>query len=102
MPAETSPAAISDAPEISTRVLQCALFYVSDHFGADTVEQLAGHAGLTTAELRNPSRWISFQQFGTILQHLYELVGTEDRFKEVCAYRVSDAYGAIRYVFAAA
>jgi signal transduction histidine kinase len=102
MPTEPSSAVHSDAPEISTRVLQCPVLYLSDHFSTDVIDHVASAAGLSLAELKHPSRWISFQQFGVILQEVHNILGTEERFREACAYKINEAWGPLRYVLGAA
>lgn len=102
MPTESSSPVLSDAPEISTRVLQCPVLYLSDNFNSDVIHQVASAAGLSVADLKHPSRWISFQQFGVILQEVQAILGTEERFREACAYKINEAWGPLRYVLGAA
>jgi signal transduction histidine kinase len=90
--------AIADA---SMRVLWCPARYVADIHGEDAVEQLARSCDVEVQDFWDRSRWISMEAIARFFDCLLEIVGSEEKVAEACAYRMREAYEPIRHVLAA-
>jgi signal transduction histidine kinase len=97
-----APRAPEERPaELNSRVLWCAATFVRDIHGEETLRRVAKRAGLTIAELDDPSQWLAYRQMGLFFEGVRELVDDDDAFKEACIHRLNEAYGPIRYLLMA-
>lgn len=89
-----------DSPaELKLRILYPLVHWVRDTHGQVALEAGARGAGLTPNALVAGNAWASTVQVEAFCQHVWELCGADEAaFREVCAYRLREAYGPLRYL----
>ncbi len=65
-------------------------------------ERLTAGTGVSPDAFDRRSAWVSLETFETLLARARAMMPDDDAFMRACAYRFSEAYGAIRYVLWAA
>lgn len=94
----TPPAAQTPrADDFSAKIMQPVIGYVQQHFGAAALATLIESAGCTAADLEM-TRWLPLGKCEALLSRARELLGTEERFLEACAYKMKEGYGPILWV----
>lgn len=84
--------------DYNTRILRPLAMYVAEKFGTNTLTEVAAAGGVADEILDGRSYWVSISQFEAILIAARKLMSSDDEYKLACAYRIAEAYGAIRYV----
>lgn len=87
--------------DYNLRILRSLALYLQDHFDAKTLSEVAAAGGLTVGQLGDASQWVSAPQFERLLIAARAVVGSDDLFKQACAYHLAEAYGALRFALRA-
>ncbi len=82
-------------------LLQSPARFVREKHGIETLERIAGRAGLLPADLDGKSNWGSLEQVETFLAGVRELVEDDEAFKAACAYHLKESFGAVRFLIMA-
>lgn len=72
--------------------------YLREHHGAEALARVCASGGVRPEMLDGRSRWVSTAQFEAILEAARAELGSDEGFKQACAYRLGEAYGAMRFV----
>ncbi len=84
--------------DLNARILRPLAQWVSETKGDAALRSLASAGGLAVEELDGRSRWVSIQQFESILAHARALCGDDVEFQRACVHRLAESYGAVRFV----
>jgi signal transduction histidine kinase len=80
------------------RILWPLVRWVEDTLGADALASILEGTGVVPAQFETKSDWVSAETFETILARARARMPDDETFMRGCAYRISEAYGPIRYV----
>lgn len=72
--------------------------WVRDNKGELALAELAQAAGVTNDDLLRGRSWIPYHRFVLLLGAARELMPDEETFRRACTYRMSEAYGPLRFV----
>lgn len=85
--------------ELSLSILFSLSRFLHDKHGVEELDKAASIAGVTTAEVLKGKRWVSVEQVEAFLEHVNEILeGDELAFRKAAAYRLSEAYGPLRFI----
>jgi signal transduction histidine kinase len=90
-----SPAASAD---FSLRILWTLARWIEDKKGAAELAKAAAAASVRPENFDGSTYWVSHAQFEAFFAYARELAGSDEVFKEACAYRFVESYGAFRYM----
>lgn len=88
----------SPSADYSLRILWSLARWVEDNKGRGALEEISARAGVRPDDFDGSTRWVSHEQFETVLTSARELAETETAFLEACTYRIAESYGALRYM----
>jgi signal transduction histidine kinase len=77
--------------------MQPIVGFVRQELGDAALARLCEDAGWTTQDLEITS-WISLEKCERLLSGAFELLGSEQRFVEACAFKMKEGYGPILWV----
>jgi len=86
------------AADYSLRILWSLARWVEDKYGHGQLTKLATTAGVGAEDFDGSTRWVSHQQFETVLTEVRDLAENDTAFFEACTYRIAESYGALRYM----
>ena len=89
------PAASAD---YSLRILWSLARWVEDTKGPEELARVAAAASVRPQDFDGSTRWVSHAQFETILEGVRDLAPDDEAFRQICAYRFAESYGAARYM----
>ncbi|MBI2377904.1 MAG: HAMP domain-containing histidine kinase [Deltaproteobacteria bacterium] len=84
--------------DFNLKIAQPLLRWVAETQGSAKAEEIARNAGIARLTEKG-STWISLESFESILQQVRALVPDDAAFKRVCAHRMHETYGPLRYMF---
>lgn len=96
--AEPAGVAGSEAPEVVCRMLWSPATYVVETHGEDALIDLCREAKVDRESLSDPRAWISLGAMDRFLAGVRAMVDSDEAFARVLNYRLSDAYGPLRFV----
>lgn len=82
----------------SLRILWSLARWVEDQKGTKALEEIAEAAGVRASDFDGSTRWVTLEQFETVLARTLQLAGSEAVFTQACAYRFEESYGALRHM----
>lgn len=88
----------SASPDFSLRILWTVARWVEDKKGRAELGRAAAAASVRSESFDGSTAWVSHAQFEAFLRYVRELAGSDEVFKEACAYRFQESYGAFRYM----
>lgn len=92
-------AAVVTAAELNLRILASLALYVRDRHGQDALDRLATSGGVTPDDLGGGTRWVSLEQFESILACARTMVRSDEEFEQATAYLYKErALGLMRYL----
>ena len=65
----------------------------------DDLAQICKASQLAVSDFDTPIRWISLPQFEAFHAETRARVASDDEFRDVCAYRMAESYGPLRFFF---
>ena len=83
---------------LNMRIVQSLVWFIEDRFGESRLEALSFECGIPLDNLRSCREWISLQQAETLLKFVRDHVGSDEKFKEACVYRMRESYGPLRFL----
>lgn len=87
------------AAEMNLRILASLVLYVRDRHGDAAVGKLADAGGITREDLGGGTRWVSLEQFESILSCARGMMRSDDEFEKATAYLYKErALGLMRYL----
>jgi len=75
--------------------------YLEQNFGRESLAQLARKTGIDEETLLHPRRWVSLDDFESVLAAVREMVGNDARFADACRFEMVKSYGPLALVFRA-
>ena len=85
-------------PELNLRILWSLARWVEDRFGFAALERISERAGIAPSDFDGTTRWISHQQFETVLAGARVFCADDDEFAKACIHRFAESYGPVRYM----
>jgi len=91
------------AGELNLRILRSLFRYLADTLGAGVLDILAAKAGLSASDLDGRSRWVSLDEFETLIAEARARLPDDETFKAACVYKLPQlGFGPLRFVLWAA
>lgn len=90
--------AVTVDADLNARIAQPLARWVGETKGTAALTSMAHAAGLEPRDLDGRSRWISLEQFDTILSHARAHCADDEEFKRACVHHLEESYGALRFM----
>ena len=89
--------------EYNLRILVPLARYLDDRLGAEALAKVAASAGATRADFEpTTNKWVSWEQFETVLDGARALIPDDETFMRACSFRMAETMGVVRFAFWAA
>ena len=84
--------------DYSLRILWSLARWVEDTKGSEALAAIAASAGVGVDDFDGSTRWVSHAQFEAVLSGARALAASDAEFQAACTHRISESYGALRYM----
>jgi len=100
--ASSERAPVPPSADYNLRILWPLARWVEEHAGPGSLSGIVAGTGIEPGEFDGKSHWVPADTFETIIARARALMPDDETFKKACAYRISEAYGPLRYLLWAA
>jgi len=85
-------------PHLNARVLTPLVRYLRERVDPHTLARASASAGFDLSTFEGGPRWITVRRAESLLRLARDFVTDDDSFRDACAYKLGDGYGALRLV----
>ncbi len=87
-------AELSEAKELSVRILRSLLWYVRDELEPSALEQVYSRAGVSPESIKKNGGWVSHETFERLIAAARSTMDSDTTFAQACVYELRRGYGA--------